>query len=223
MEHCVGRVVVGFVGGLVTLAILFGLGITLSEQAISFDVSLETIRLFYLLNRCPTFWWRSFRYFTAGFQMACQFEIFWSCSFSDVNRFWWWKSFQWFEFLCCHFNAWLISSHQLFTAVSRSMWITFIIWFRGVLAWKREVISSPIPPTAWWKSALTACACGESHSSISDFVMHQFPLSTHFSLHYCHPFGFDVFQLISRLAISLFCVCDVGMISWDLTHSSNIV
>ena len=54
MEHCVGRVVVGLVGGLVTLAILTGLGITRGEQSIAFDVSLETIRLFGFSNCCTT-------------------------------------------------------------------------------------------------------------------------------------------------------------------------
>lgn len=42
MEHCVGRVVVGFAGGLVALAFLPGLGITLSERwMILISVSLQ--------------------------------------------------------------------------------------------------------------------------------------------------------------------------------------
>ena len=46
MEHCVGRVVVGLVGGLVALAILSSVGITRGEHLDALDVSLETIQFF---------------------------------------------------------------------------------------------------------------------------------------------------------------------------------
>ena len=56
MEHCVGRVVVGLVGGLVALAILSSLGITRGEHLDALDVSLETIQLFWFQNSCTPDW-----------------------------------------------------------------------------------------------------------------------------------------------------------------------
>ena len=56
MEHCVGRVVVGLVGGLVALAILSSLGITRGEHLDALDVSLETIQLFWFQNSCAPDW-----------------------------------------------------------------------------------------------------------------------------------------------------------------------